>query len=351
MTLLLIYLFIALSISFICSIAESVLLSTPISYLRVRIESGKKSARAALELKEKIDRPLSAILTLNTIAHTVGAAGVGAQAIIVFGEASFGIISAILTFLILALTEILPKTIGARYYKELIPITSITIKIMVILTYPIVYLSSLFTKFISGGKELNSVSREEISIMLNLSKEEGVLGDKENKIIQNLIKLRGIKVSEIMTPRVVMETADIDMELSEFLKNRQFLHFSRIPVYEGNSEHIIGYIFRQNVFEQLAEKNCPQKLKDLKRNILIIPESKTVLSTWELLLEKKEHIALVVDEYGGVEGIITMEDIIESMLGFEILDEKDQVSDMRQYARERWEMRKSKYNLIDNEIS
>ena len=347
MTLLLIYLFIALTVSFLCSIMEAVLLSSPLSYLKVKEEAGKRGAIIMIKLKQNIDRPLSAILSLNTVAHTVGAAGVGAQANIVFGEEYFGLVSAILTILILVLTEIFPKTIGARYWRELIGVSGIVIRAMIFITYPLVIISSFITKLFSRKGTEHTTSREEISVLANIGEEEGVFGEKENKIIQNLIRLKSIKTYEVMTPRVVVSVADENMELDDFLKNKEYLRFSRIPVYSENDEHITGYVFRQTVFEKLAEDKVGLKLKDLKREIVFIPNSKPLLGVWELLLEKKEHIAVVVDEYGGMDGIVTMEDIIETLLGFEIVDEKDTIADMQQFARERWKMRQEKYRLID----
>ncbi len=326
---------------------EAVLLSTPMSFLRVKLENGKTGARHLIKLKQNIDRPLSAILTLNTVAHTVGAAGVGAQAVKLFGEAYFGLVSAILTILILVVTEIFPKTIGARYWRELAVSSGAVIRIMIFVTYPLVILASFITKMFSSKSGEHTTSREEISALANIGAEEGIFGEKENKIIQNLIRLKTIKTSEVMTPRVVVSVADENMELDDFLKNKEYLKFSRIPIYAENDEHITGYVFRQTVFEKLAEDNVGLKLKDLKRDIVFIPDSKPLFGVWELLLEKKEHIAVVVDEYGGMDGIVTMEDIIETLLGFEIIDEKDTVADMQQFARERWKMRQEKYRIIN----
>jgi len=346
MILLLFYLFLALFVSFLCSVMESVLLSTPLSFLNVKEESGHKSATTFIKLKNNIDRPLSAILSLNTIAHTIGAAGVGAQATKMFGDIYFGIISAILTLLILVFSEIIPKTIGARYWRRLALVSGKIINTMVIITFPLVIMTGYITKLFSRNIDTLSMSREEISAMANIGTEEGIFEEKENKIIQNLIRLRTVKVSEIMTPRVVVTVADENMTLNDFLKNKEFLHFSRIPIYSENIENIKGYVFRQSVFEKLAEDRSGLKLKDIKRNIVVVHEANPLFKVWETLLEKKEHIALIVDEYGGMEGIVTMEDIIETLLGFEIIDEKDTITDMQQYARERWNERKAKYNIL-----
>ena len=349
MTLLLIYLFTALLVSFLCSIMEAVLLSVPISFLKSKSEYGDKNADAMIALKEDIDKPLSAILSLNTVAHTVGAAGVGAQATMVFGEAYFGVVSAVLTILILVLTEIIPKTLGASYNRELIGITSKTIKGMIIIIYPLVWLSSILTKMLSREKSHLTTSREEISALASIGTQEGVFADKENKIIQNLIKLKSLKIKTVMTPRIVVITANEDMTLQEFLKNKEFLHFSRIPIYESNRDNITGYVFRELVFEKLAEDQFDLKLKDIKREIVVFLKNITLFDAWEELLRKKEQISLVIDEYGGMDGITTLEDIIETLLGFEIVDEKDRVEDMQQYALKRWQEKQKKYELLKNE--
>ncbi len=347
MILLLAYLFLALFVSFLCSIMESVLLSTPQSFLIVKHQKGNQWAKNFIDLKTNIDKPLSAILSLNTVAHTIGAAGVGAQAVKVFGEASFGIISAILTILILIITEIIPKTIGARYWRMLARICSVTISIMIVITYPLVVMSAFITKIFSKNKTEPTTSREEIAALASIGADEGVFSEKEHKIIQNILRLKNVKVTEIMTPRVVVAVADENLFLNDFLKNKNYLKFSRIPIYAGDDENITGYVFRQTVFEKLAEDKHELKLKDIKREIFIAPKSMVLFALWEKLLQKKEHIALIVDEYGGMDGIVTMEDIIETLLGLEIVDEKDTVTDMQKYARERWKARQAKYNFLD----
>lgn len=346
MLLLIIYLLLALVVSFLCSIMESVLLSTPQAYLVSKEEEGVKWASPYLVYKENIDKPLSAILTLNTIAHTVGAAGVGAQAIKVFGETYFGLVSAILTILILVVTEIIPKTIGAKYYRPLSYFTYVLLRAVVFLTYPIVIISGYITRLIAGKSDEKTTSREEIAAMATIGEEEGIFTEKENKIIQNLLKLKNVKVEDIMTPRVVVASADEDLLLSEFMKNKDNLRFSRIPVYSESEENITGYVFRQKVFENLAEDQHELRIKDLKRPILFIPENLVLFIVWEKLIESKEHMAVVVDEYGSLQGIVTMEDIIETLLGIEIIDETDTIVDMQKYAKEKWEARQKEYNII-----
>jgi len=326
---------------------EAVLLSTPHSFLIVKQDKGFSWAKSFIALKENIDKPLSAILSLNTIAHTVGAAGVGAQATKVFGDAYFGIVSALLTILILVLTEIIPKTIGARYWRNLTKIAVFVIRIMIVITYPLVLISSVITKMISKNHSAQSTSREEIAALASIGADEGVFTEKEYKIIQNLLKLKNFRVTEIMTPRVVVAIADEKTLLTDFLKNKDYLKFSRIPVYSDRHENITGYVFRQKVFEKLAEQQNELILKDIKRDIVTVPESIVLFRLWEILLQKKEHIALIVDEYGGFDGIVTMEDIIETLLGLEIIDEKDTVTDMQKFARERWNERQAKYNFLE----
>jgi CBS domain containing-hemolysin-like protein len=341
------YLFLALFVSFLCSIMESVLLSTPAPFLLVKQEEGHAWAKAFASLKVNIDKPLSAILSLNTVAHTVGAAGVGAEAVKVFGEAYFGAVSAILTLLILVITEIIPKTIGAQYWRILAKTSYFIMKSMIFITYPLVFFSAFITKMISSDQKGKTTSREEVAALASIGKDEGLFTEKENKIIQNIIKLKNVSVTEIMTPRVVVAVADENLPLSEFLRNKNYLRFSRIPVYTGNDENITGYVFRQSVFENLAEDKHTLKLKDIKRDILVVSSSTMLFSLWEKLLEKKEQIAIILDNYGGLEGIVTMEDVIETLLGLEIVDEKDTVADMQMYARERWKARQEKYNLLN----
>lgn len=347
MILLFVYLFLALFVSSLCSIMESVLLSTPQSFLIVKQEKGNVWAKKFIDFKANIDKPLSAILSLNTVAHTIGAAGVGAQAVKVFGEASFGIVSAVLTLLILVFTEIIPKTLGANYWRNLTRITSFIINIMVIITYPLVLMSTVITKTFSRNKKEQTTSREEIAAMARIGANEGIFSEREHKIVQNILRLKNVKVNEIMTPRVVVAVADENQSLKDFLNNKDYLKFSRIPVYSENDENITGYVFRQEVFEKLAEDEHNLQLRDIKREIIKVPNTMVLFSLWEILLENKEHIALILDEYGGLDGVVTMEDIIETLLGLEIVDEKDTFYDMQKYARERWKARQTKYNLLE----
>lgn len=337
MFLLLVYLFIALFTSFLCSIMEAVLLSLPMSYLKSRYEQGDQKVNQMIKFKTVVDRPLSAILSLNTVAHTVGAAGVGAQATVVFGDAYFGVVSAVLTILILVFTEIIPKTLGANYNKGLMGATSKLIQITIFITYPLVWLSSIITKLITKKNSEPTTSREEISALASIGTKEGVFKPNENKIIQNLIKLKSLRIEKIMTPRIVVETANEEMSLQEFFARIKQYHFSRIPVFQNNKDNITGYVIRQQILEKLIENKMDLKLKDIKRDVLSFKKSTTLFDAWETMLQQKEHISIISGDYGGMDGIATFEDIIESLLGFEIVDETDKEVDMQKYALKKWQ--------------
>lgn len=336
MGLIFLYLFGALAISFLCSILEAVLLSTPMSFISMKEEEGNKTAKLLKKYKTEIDGPVAAILSLNTIAHTIGAAGVGAEAVDVFGEEYFGVISAILTILILVFSEIIPKTIGANSWRVLaLPATKI-IKGLMVITYPLVKLSEYITKIFDRGEEQATVSREEVSAMVNVGVEEGVFQVKEKKIIQNFIKLDSVLAEDIMTPNLVVESVPETMTMKEFYALKELSH-SRIPVYKENRDYITGYILRATVLERLAEDKFDIKLSQIMRPMLSFGEEESVSVIWEKMLESKEHISVITDEYGCMRGLVTMEDVIETMLGVEIVDEYDKTEDMQELARERWQ--------------
>lgn len=349
MELLLFYLFIALSISFLCSILEAVLLSTPSSFIAMKEKEGAKSAITFGKLKANIDRPIAAILSLNTIAHTIGAAGVGAEAVKIYGETYFGVISAVLTILILVFSEIIPKTIGASYWRLIAMPSARIIQLLIYICYPLVWLSELITRLLTSKNKECSVSREEISAMVDVGTKEGIFESKESLVIQNLIKLNSIKISEVMTPRIVTIVAQESETVKEFYTDKSFRPYSRIPLYHQDQEFITGYILTKDVLELLTEDKFNVRLSDIKRSIMIISENESVYSAWEKMLEKKEHIVSVVNEYGSFEGIITMEDVVETILGLEIIDEKDTVVDMQQLAREKWKERMTKYKLLSGQ--
>lgn len=342
MLLLILYLLLAVVVSFLCSIMEAVLLSTPSSHILVALESDKPQpwAEKFNHFKKDIDRPLSAILSLNTVAHTIGAAGVGAQAVAVFGEAYFGIISAILTIIILLFTEIIPKTLGAIYWKSLGKIAVMLIQFTIWITYPLVLVSSVITKILSGGKQEKTTSREEISVLTSIAAKEGIFNPEEHKILQSVLRLKSVVASEIMTPRTVVSCADAETTVTQFAKNKEHYNFSRIPIFENLKDNVVGYVVKHRIYETLADDKPNVTLANIKRDIAVVGERTPVFELWNILLKRKEHIALIVDEYGGWSGIATMEDIIETILGFEIIDERDKITNMRAYAKQRWEARK-----------
>lgn len=338
------YLIGALAISFMCSILEAVLLSTPMSFITMKEEQGVKTAARLKEFKSNVDRPVAAILSLNTIAHTIGAAGVGAEAVKIWGQEAFGIISAILTLLILVLSEIIPKTVGASYWRSLAMPTTKIIQWLIYITYPLVLLSELITKVFSP-KEQPTISREEVSAMVTVGTEEGVFEAEENKMIQSFIKIVNVTAKEIMTPNLVVEAAQQDATLREFYNNRKEWDYSRIPIYNDNRDYITGYVLRATVLERLAEDKFNITLKEIKRPILTFMENEAVSNIWEKMLEKKEHISVITDEYGCMRGLVTMEDVIETMLGVEIIDENDDTADLQVLAREKWQrLRKQQGN-------
>lgn len=334
MGLILLYFLGALSLSFLCSVLEAVLLSTPMSYISMRENQGSKTATLMKQYKNNVDRPVGAILSLNTIAHTIGSAGVGAESIKIFGEQYFGLISAILTLLILVLSEIIPKTIGASYWRSLaLPSTRI-IRVLILITYPLVLLSELITKVFTPRGNQASMSREEVSAMVDVGTTEGIFRESESKLIKSCIALSGVKARQIMTPSIVVESACQDLTVKDF-QAKQSWSFSRIPVYAGDKDNITGYVLKDAVLKLLSEDQFHVKLSDLKRPILTFREEESVFQIWEKMLEKREHISVIIDEYGGLRGLVTMEDIIETMTGVEIVDEDDVAVDMQALAKEK----------------
>lgn len=334
MGLVLLYFLGALSLSFLCSVLEAVLLSTPMSYISMKENQGSKTATLMKQYKNNVDRPVGAILSLNTIAHTIGSAGVGAESIKIFGEQYFGLISAILTLLILVLSEIIPKTIGASYWRSLaLPSTRI-IRVLILITYPLVLLSELITKVFTPRGNQASMSREEVSAMVDVGTTEGIFRESESKLIKSCIALSGVKARQIMTPSIVVESACQDLTVKDF-QAKQSWSFSRIPVYAGDKDYITGYVLKDAVLKLLSEDQFHVKLSDLKRPILTFREEESVFQIWEKMLEKREHISVIIDEYGGLRGLVTMEDIIETMTGVEIVDEDDVAVDMQALAKEK----------------
>lgn len=334
MGLILLYLLGALALSFLCSILEAVLLSTPMSFISMKENEGNKTAILIKRYKNNVDRPVGAILSLNTIAHTIGSAGVGAESIKIFGEEYFGLISAILTLLILVLSEIIPKTIGASYWRSLAMTSTKIIRVLIFITYPLVLLSEVITKIFTPKNHQVSVSREEVSAMVDVGTTEGIFRESESKIIKSCIHLAGVKAREIMTPSIVVETANTNLTIKEFY-DQQTWNFSRIPVYDTNKDYIVGYVLKDMVLKALSDDKFDTKLSDMIRSILSFNEDDSVYQIWEKMLEKREHISIIVDEYGCLRGVVSMEDIIETMTGVEIVDEDDVAVDMQAFAKEK----------------
>jgi len=351
MFLLFLYLAVAILVSFLCSILEAVLLSITPSYVESVKQSENKKLGVDLEgLKSNIDKPLAAILSFNTIAHTVGAAGVGAQAGYVFGNQYLGIVSAILTLLILVFSEIIPKTIGASYWRSLTGFTVKTLSVLIWIMYPLVILSKGITKLLSkDDKGATSISRAEVSAMADIGEKEGVFASTESKMIKNLVTLRNIRVEDVMTPRTVIVMMQEDKKLQELFENDAFKKFSRIPVYKKNRDDISGYVHKINVLSHLAADKHDLKLKDIKREVMMVDHQMKLPVILDKLVENKEHFALVTDRYGGVAGLVTMEDLMETLLGREIVDEFDGIEDMQAYARSRWRARAEKLGLLSDQ--
>ncbi len=347
MTLLLVFLLSAMGISFLCSILEATLMSTPLSFVNMREDEGYKPAARFKQYKTNSARPIAAILSLNTIANTIGAAGVGAQATETFGSQWFGLVSAITTVLILIFSEIIPKTIGTNHWKHLMGFTANVLHVLIIILFPIVWLVEKFSNTIANNDEEEAaVSREEVAAMADMAEDEEVIDEDENKIIQNVIKLDDVKAEDVMTPTTVAEIAPEKMTLKEFYKIKSYSHFSRIPVYTDSDEYITGYVLRSEVLELLADDKFDMTLGEIKREIPLFNEKMSLSDVWDEMMKQKEHISCIIDEYGSFQGILTLEDIIETIFGLEIIDERDDVADMQQYARECWQKRQSRFKEI-----
>ena len=353
MTLLFIYGSVSIFFSFLCSILEAVLLSVTPTFINIKKQEGKSYAAILEQLKKDVDKPLIAILTVNTIAHTVGAILVGVQSEKAFGTGNnmVGIVSAVMTFLILVLSEIIPKTIGATYWKQLANFTS---KALLVLIFPlkwtgILWLLQITTKLIGKDSHISILSREDFSAMTDLATEEGVFDKDESKVIKNLLNFKSVLARDIMTPRVVVNSANESMTVEDYFSKNKTSPFSRVPIYNNNPDNITGYIIKEDILKEIAEDNHSIKLAELKRKILIVNSTIAIPLLFQKFIEEKEHIAIIVDEFGSFNGIVTMEDVIETLLGLEIMDEQDKHDDMQQLARDKWKERAKKYGLFTNQ--
>jgi CBS domain containing-hemolysin-like protein len=345
MALLITYVLIALVFSFLCSIAEAVLLSVTPAYIAVLEKQGKPAGKLLRRLKKEITKPLAAILTLNTIAHTIGAAGAGAQVTLVFGSAFLGLASAVLTLLILFLSEIIPKTLGAHHWRTLAPVTAYGLRFLVVVLYPFVKMTEYITRALAGKSGPDGLSRQEFQAMAELGEREGQLERRESEVLKNLLQLRETSVRDAMTPRTVVFSLPEDTTVADYLRDHEEMRFSRIPVYRSDGDHIEGFVLRSELLLARANAQLDEQLKAFKRAMPILPKSLTLAEAFEELHRERVQIAQVVDEFGSLQGILAMEDIIETLLGLEIVDEGDQSVDMQEQARELWRKRARKFRL------
>jgi len=343
MALLIIYVLIALGFSFICSVAEAVILSVSQAYISLLEKDNKPTGRLLNKLTSDINKPLAAILTLNTIAHTMGAAGAGAKAASLFGETYLGVISAVLTFLILVFSEIIPKTLGATYWKSLAPITAYFLKYLIIVLYPFVKMSQKLTSGFTEDSPLKGLSRSELLAMAELSGREGQLAQQEALFLQNLLSLHERKISDAMTHRTVVFSVSENLTVAEFVEKHAQISFSRVPVYEDNeSEKITGYVMRMEILIALARGDTEKTLADFCSPLVTLLGNMPLSTSFDHFLNSRVHMLLVVDEYGGLEGILTLEDLLENLLGIEIVDEQDSTVSMKRLAKIMWKRREKR---------
>ena len=334
------YMLLALILSFVCSIAEAVLLSITPSYIANLQDSSPKTAKLLTQLKqENVDKSLAAILTLNTIAHTVGAIGSGAKATIVFGSAWFGLFSAVMTLLILFLSEIIPKTLGVVYWRILAAPTAQFVRMLILALYPLIYVSERLTRFIAGGQSVHAFNREEFVALASVGESGGQLEKSESRIIKNLFRFKSLTAVDIMTPRTVIHGMPAQTTVNEAVKRTREWPFSRIPIYQESLDQIDGYVLRDELLMAAVQDQGDQKLESLKRKTMTLLENTPLLDILEKLIDDREHFAIVISEYGGTEGLVTMEDVFETLLGTDIVDEIDRIDNMRAYARRQWARR------------
>lgn len=349
MTALFLFLILSIFVSFFCSMWEAVLLSNTPSFVG-RMQTEKPSIGHTLKkMKEDIDKPLSAILTANTFAHTVGALGVGVQAGKLFGTQQINFLSISvsyesliaggLTLAILILSEIIPKTLGAVYWQQLTPFTVNSLRVLLIVLAPFVWMSKGFTRMVKTEKGKSVFSRADFAAMADVGLQSGALDREEKSIIQNLLRLENIKVRDIMTPRSVIMTVDENLRMDEIYQEIKPMVFSRIPIYQDNPDNITGVILKDNLLENLAQDKHSVKASEIKRNILFVNDNFTVAKLMDTLILNREHMAMVEDDFGSVVGLVTMEDLFETLLGLEIVDESDKVEDLQKLALEKWKKR------------
>ena len=330
---LVVYLLMALGVSFLCSLLEAGLLSLPASYVALLVEQDRPAGHRLAKLKADIDRPLAAILTLNTFAHTLGAAGVGAQAAIIWGETWVGLVSFAVTVLVLVFSEIIPKTLGAVHAKRLAGFTAWTVTLLIRLLYPAVAACNRLSRAMSGKSEPPStMSRDELRVVTGWAQKEGAIDPTEARIIRNMIALREVTVGEVMTPRTVVVTLDVDETIGDIARDGP-PHFSRVPVIGESLDDVRGIIHRQDLVEALSDGDLARTVGEFARPVHVVPLVAKLPDVLRTFLDRREHLFIVVDEYGGSSGVITLEDVLETILGMEIVDETDDTDDMQALAR------------------
>lgn len=343
---LLVYILFALGVSFVCSLCEAVLFSTTRSHIAVQVQAGRRAGRLLQQQKENVDRPITAILTLNTIAHTAGAAGAGAEATLLLGDELYGVVVILLTLLILVLSEIIPKTIGAVYWKPLALPVAWVIQGMIVVFYPFVAAFERLTRLLTPRRKTPTVTRPELEALAGIGRGEGALEQREHIILTNLLRLGAAQVADIMTPRTVMFALQEDMTVGEVLRGQRVLPYSRMPLYSQSADDARSFVLRNEVLMAAARDEHGRRLKEMARPLHPVPESMSVATVLNEFTTRGEHMFLVFDEYGGTEGLVTMEDAIESLIGVEITDESDLVADLRQMADQRFRRRQELLGLI-----
>ncbi len=339
MALLIFYVSLALGISFLCSVMEAVLLTVSPSYVARMAETRPGLGKRLEVMKRDVDRPLAAILSLNTIAHTVGAAGAGAQAAVVFGSAYLGVASGVLTFLILVISEIIPKTLGALYWRGLAPIVVRMLTPTIWLMWPLVKMAEGLTYLMSRGRDRQTLHRDEFPALADVGVREGVLHADESRMMRSMLRFGELTVSDVMTPRTVLFALPADQSVEEAAAAHSDTPFSRVPVFGASVDEVVGLLMRHDLLLAAARGELTRKLDELKRPVQTVSEAMGLREVLELLTRERSHMAIVVGEYGGTLGVVTMEDVIETLIGLEIMDEADTVEDMRALARQKWEDR------------
>jgi CBS domain containing-hemolysin-like protein len=349
MLLLVLYVALAIGVSFLCSIMEAVLLSVTPGHLVAMERHSPHVARKLRTLKDRIDEPLAAILSLNTIAHTVGAAGAGAQAAHVFGDAWVGLFAAILTLAILFLSEIIPKTIGAVYWKQLTPSVTRLLTWLIVPLKPLVWMSGLASRAISADHDPVHVSRDEIRALADLGARKGVLDEDESRVVNALLRFRSLRATDIMTPRTMMFALPESETVGDVVAMHQPLRFSRIPIHGDTIDTLFGFVLKDEILERAARGESQLTLAEFRRELLLVPATARLPHLLDLLVSSREHIAVVLDEFGGTAGLVTLEDLLETVLDLEIVDEVDSVEDLRAAARQDWRRRAQRLGLLKEE--